>query len=107
MTDEKWITIVRRNGKTTTQLSDESYNYYVWKYASERAATPEEIAAEISRRQANQDRVAAVNAFRNREDYNEAQQIRAEIDSMDYSNHPLDRLTLDEWRALRIKICGE
>jgi hypothetical protein len=69
-------------------------------------ATPERVA-EFNQKQAEQNKLQREReAFHAREDYSHASAIGYVLQDMTIDNHPLDRLTPEEWQALRIKICG-
>jgi hypothetical protein len=71
-----------------------------------RPATKAEIEAEQAKRRERDERLRLIEAFGARPEWKDAESIRSVIEVMEYDNHPLDRLTADEWRALRFKICG-
>jgi hypothetical protein len=71
-----------------------------------RPATEAEIAEEVARRLERANLSERIGAFRARPEWQDADDIRSTIEVMDHNNHPLDRLTPEEWRALRFKICG-
>jgi hypothetical protein len=71
-----------------------------------RPATPEEITVEVTRRYAQAEHLTKIKQFTQREEYALAQSIRAEIDCMYQNNHPLDRLTLEQWRMFKQLVCG-
>jgi hypothetical protein len=75
-------------------------------YGTERPATQAEIAKEQARRAHLQAEHALREAFRARPDWQDADSIRSTIEIMEHNNHPLDRLTPEEWRALKEKLCG-
>jgi hypothetical protein len=75
-------------------------------YTVPRPATKAEIKAEQKKRADEAEERSRIAAFRARPDYADADDIRSSIETMEHDNHPLDKLTPDEWRALRIKICG-
>ena len=66
----------------------------------------EEIAARIAEEQKLQEEIRANQAFMERPEREIAEAIRARIDSMSATNHPLDALTLAEWSDLHRKITG-
>ncbi len=65
-----------------------------------RPATMEEIDAELKRRDEEQIISDKRRAFREREEYEIAHKVRSLIECMEYDDHPLDNLTVDEWRDL-------
>jgi hypothetical protein len=71
-----------------------------------RPATLTEIEAEQAKRAEKAERRKLIDAFRARPEWEDADMIRSTIEMMEHDNHPLDKLTPEEWRALRIKICG-
>ncbi len=71
-----------------------------------RPATKDEIAAEQDKRAKLAGIARQREAFEARPEYKEAHLIRSTIEMMEHDNHPLDRLTPEEWRALRVKLCG-
>lgn len=75
-------------------------------YSSERPATAAEIETEQARRAQAAERSGRMEAFRARPEWSLADDIRSSIEIMEYDKHPLDRMTLAEWQALRDKICG-
>jgi hypothetical protein len=75
-------------------------------FGSERPATRAEVKIEQKRRAESAVEQARRTAFRARPEWQDANMIRSTIEIMDHENHPLDCMTPDEWRTLRIKICG-
>jgi hypothetical protein len=92
------------SGNHTVVLSDGEI--IPFSYHDPRPATKAEIAAEQAKREARDAERREIDAFRARPEWQDADSIRSAIEMMDHENHPLDKLTPEEWQALRIKICG-
>jgi hypothetical protein len=75
-------------------------------YHEGRPATKAEIEEEQTRRTEQAETRKRIDAFNARPDRQDADSIRSTIEMMEYDDHPLDCMTPEEWRALRIKICG-
>jgi len=106
---EKWITYSResyRKGVATstayTKLEGEAPpRIGAWE---KRPSTPEEIAKEKSRRAEHQRELATIKAFQERPEYIAASAIRNALEWMSPQDHPLDKLSADEWEQLRKKL---
>jgi hypothetical protein len=69
-------------------------------------ATPEMIAEVDRKRREGVERQQEQDTFRGRADYRHAIAIWHLLESMNPDNHPLDRLTVDEWAAFHNKLTG-
>lgn len=101
-----WTVFSRANGGITTTLADGEIVPLGFRYDAGRPATEAEIAEEQTKRENAVKVRRCIEAFRARPEYQDADLIRSTIEMMEYDNHPLDCMTPEEWRALRIKICG-
>jgi hypothetical protein len=77
-----------------------------FRHVEARPATEAEIAEEVARRLEREERLLRIAQFRARPEWQHADDIRSTIETMEYDDHPLDRLTPEDWRMLRDKICG-
>jgi hypothetical protein len=75
-------------------------------FGESRPATQKEITEEVARRVERDTLAQRISEFRARADWQDADDIRSAIECMEYNNHPLDRLTPEEWRTFRDRICG-
>jgi hypothetical protein len=100
-----WTTYFRRD--IAIVFADGEVIPTEFRHLKERPATEAEIAKEVAKRQEREEKSRRREEFHARPDWDDADAIRAVIEMMEYDNHPLDNLTPEEWRALRIKICGE
>ena len=105
---EKWITYFRThhstgNEVTMVRLQGEKIPHQSsWQH---RPATEQEIGTERAKR-AKQDRDQAILvAFQSRPEYIAASEIRNRLEFITPDNHPLDKLSPDEWEQLRKKLC--
>ena len=107
-TDEQWVTWTRysrsRNEVTSTRLASEPAPKYF--SSSSRPATAEEIEAEKQYRAEKAAESATRQAIESRPEYAIAQEIRNRLEWITPESNPLDALTLEEWEALRGKLCG-
>jgi hypothetical protein len=99
----KGWTAYERNGHTIIKADGEIVPIG---YREGRAATKAEIKGEQARRDDLLRLQSSMAAFRARPEWDDADSIRSTIERMEHNDHPLDKLTPEEWRALRIKICG-
>jgi len=105
--NETWITWERpshsRSAKTVkvTRLASEPKPNT---FTDSRPATREEIETEKQNRADSKARQEKHDAFKARPEYVPAKNIGACIEFMDADNHPLDRLTLQEWQELETKL---
>ena len=105
MTDEtKWLAYYpvyrgkRENVSSIVRRSTERKPYGAgW---SVRDATAEEIATAIVKETEARASAAQYQAFIDRREFKAADRIRSILDWMKPDDHPLDRLTADEWEAL-------
>jgi hypothetical protein len=67
-------------------------------------ATPEMIAAHRAKQTAREEEEAKLKAFHARPDYQDASTIAYTLSRMNPDNHPLDRLTPEEWAQLRRRL---
>jgi hypothetical protein len=99
---EKWIAWRKLDRTPMIRTEAESKPHtYGWTAGP---ATKEEIEQEKQRRKEKDDKEAILREFRNRQEYVLAKEIRDRLEWMTPTDHPLDRLTLDEWRELLAKI---
>jgi hypothetical protein len=107
---EKWITYYKlhhssNNEVTTTKLEGEHIGLKSsWQT---RPATDEEIAEEKAKREQKEFEASALKAFQSRPDYIAAMAIRNVLEWISPVDHPLDRLTVEQWEELRKKLTGE
>jgi hypothetical protein len=104
---DRWVTYYRPHWSRgagelkSTKLESEPaprHNYSV------RAATPEEIEVEVTKRESIERERRLEAEFKARPEYPEAKRVANMLDWMSPTDHPLDRLSLDEWVALRKKL---
>jgi hypothetical protein len=87
---------------TTTKLSTQpAPRIGVWKA---RPATDAEIAEEVAKRLERDAQQQKLAQFEARQDYTDAKAIVSTIEWMTPGNHPLDRLTPEEWAELRRRL---
>lgn len=114
--EDEWTGTLRRVSKvtpkriwlgTSTQIEKDSGReigglsgtYYI-------IATPEMVAEADRKHQEHEEYERKQSEFRHREDYHQAMTISFHLSEMTPDKHPLDCMTAEEWKALRIKICG-
>lgn len=107
---DKWIAWVRpshsRHGVEIVQVRLESEGEPRI-HATPRPATAEEIAEEVARRAEREAQAEAERDLRERPEYEDAKAIHDVLEFLSPTNHPLDRLTREEWAEFRRKIAGE
>lgn len=103
----EWVTYIRYGRGTErsyiTKLASERRPVG---FASQRPATKSEVAAARRKQRSKQRYIDALLELKARPEYEDAERIRVVLEMMDVDDHPLDRLTPEEWRVLRGKICG-
>lgn len=102
----KGWTVYEHSGDIGTSIRADGELAPLYRALNVRPATDAEITAEVARRLERDEVFKRHSAFRARPDYQDADAIRSAIELIELDDHLLDRLTPEEWRALRIKICG-
>lgn len=99
---EQWITYELYHGKARqTRLATERVPP---KHTGKRAATAEEIVAEIERRDQTDKALLKQRAYEADPRYRLANWIRSEVESWDRDRNGLDKLSLEEWEVLYNKL---